>query len=112
MKHVAHLVTIILRGRAYATAYIIKDLIFPKFVRTYGMCMYHDKSFIHIITLFLPLSFRLCYVTLFYDRVVSQELYHFDTDGSLRIPCYKRHLFGTIWNSHPTMEGTALGRVC
>ena len=39
------------------------------------MCMHHDKSFILIITLFLPLSFRLCYVTLFYDRIVSQELY-------------------------------------
>ena len=86
---------------------------FSKFVRTYGTCMHHDKSFIHIITLFLPLmSFRLCYLTFFYDRVVSQELYHFDTDGSPRSPCCKRHLFGTVWNSHPTMEGTALGWVC
>ena len=81
----------------YATAYIVKDLIFPKFVRTYGTCMHHDKTFIHIITLFLPLiSFRLCYVTLFYDRVVSQELYRFDIDGSPRSPCCKRHLFGTV----------------
>ena len=89
MKRVVHLVTIILRERMYATVYIVKDLIFPKFVRAYGTCMHHDKSFIHIITLFLPLSFRLCYVTLFYDRVVSQELYHFDTDGSPRSPCCK-----------------------
>ena len=112
-KHVAHLVTIILRGRAYATAYIIKDLIFPKFVRTYGMCMHHDKSFIHIITLFLPLiSFRLCYVTLLYDPIVSQELYHFDTDGSPRSPYCKRHLCDTVWDSHPTVEGTTLCRVC
>ena len=86
--------------------------IFPKFVRTYGTCMHRDKSFIHIITLFLPLSFRLCYVTLFYDRVVSLERYHFVTDGSPRSPYCKWHLFGTVWNSHPTVEGTALCRVC
>ena len=54
-KRVARLVMIILREHMYATAYIVKDLIFPKFVRMYGMCMHHDKSFIHIITLFLPL---------------------------------------------------------
>ena len=59
-----------------------------------------------------PLSFRLCYVTLFYDRVVSQELYHFDTDSNPKSPCCKQHHFGTIWNSHPTMEGTTLCRVC
>ena len=71
MKHVARLVMIILRERMYATAYIIMDLIFPKFVMMYGTCMHHDKSFIHIITLFLPLSFRLCCVTLFYDHIAS-----------------------------------------
>ena len=77
------------------------------------MCMHHDKSFVQIITLFLPLiRFRLCYVTLFYDRVVSQELYHFDTDGSPKSPYCKQLLFGTVWDSHPTMEGTTLGRVC
>ena len=112
-KRVARLVTIILREHMYATAYIVKDLIFSKFVRTYETYMHHDKSFIHIITLFLPLmSFRLCYVTLFYDRVVSQELYRFDIDGSPRSPCCKRHLFGTVWDSHLTVEGTALCRVC
>ena len=73
--------------------------------------MHHDNY--HSQNYIVPplINFRLCYVTLFYDCVVSQELYHFDIDGSPRSPCCKRHLFGIVWNSHPTMEGTTLGQV-
>ena len=51
MKHVACLVTIILRECMYAIVYVVR-FYFSKFVRTYGMCIHHYKSIILVIALF------------------------------------------------------------
>ena len=50
------------------------EIIFPKFVRTYGTCMHHDKSLLN--TCIVPLiDFLLGYVTLIHYDLVSQELH-------------------------------------
>ena len=63
-KHVALLVTLFMRERMYATVYAARSFNFPKFVRTYGTCMYHDKSFITYLHCSSPDKFLIHYILL------------------------------------------------
>ena len=54
MKRVARLVTNILRERMYATAYVVRNYFFSKFVRTYGTSIHHGALFIHVPALLPP----------------------------------------------------------
>ena len=54
----------------YATMYAVRSSISPKFVRTYGTCMHHDKSFITYLHCSSPYKFLFVEVTLFYYNVV------------------------------------------
>ena len=51
------------------------EIIFPKFVRTYGTCMHHDNY--HSNKYIIPplINFLLGYVTLIHYGLVSQKLY-------------------------------------
>ena len=67
----------------YATVYAVRSFNFPKFVRTYGTCMHHDKSLLHTCIVSPLLDFLLGYVTLIHYGHVSQKVVHVDgTDGS------------------------------
>ena len=68
----------------YATVYAVRSFNFPKFVRTYGMYMHHDKSSLLHTCIVPPLiNLLLDYVTLIHYDVVSRELHHVvGTDGS------------------------------
>ena len=70
MKHVARLAMLFMRECMYATVYAIRSFNFPKFVRTYGMCMHHDKSLLHTCIVPPLISILLSYVTLIYYDVV------------------------------------------
>ena len=58
----------------YATVYVVR-IIFPKFVRTYGTCMHHDKSLLNICIVPPLIDFLLGYVTLIHYDLVSRELH-------------------------------------
>ena len=51
------------------------ERIFPKFVRTYGTCMHHDKSLFNTCIVPPLINFLLGYVTLIHYGLVSQKLY-------------------------------------
>ena len=84
MKHVARLATLYMRERMYATVFAVRSFNFPKFVRTYGTCMHHDKSsLLHTCIVPPHISLLLSYVTLIQYDFVSRELHHVvGTDGS------------------------------
>ena len=63
--------------------YMSLEIIFPKFVRTYGMSMHHDNY--HSNKYIVPplINFLLGYVTLIHYGLISQKVVHVDgTDGS------------------------------
>ena len=73
----------IMREHMYATMYVARSFNFPKFVRTYGTCMHHDKSLLHTCIVPPLINLLLNYVTLIHYVIVSQELHHVvGTDGS------------------------------
>ena len=47
----------IMREHMYATMYVARSFNFSKFVRTYGTCMHHDKSFITYLHCASPYKF-------------------------------------------------------
>ena len=58
------------------------EIIFPKFVRTYGTSMHHDNY--HSNKYIVPplIKFLLDYVTLIHYDLISQKVVHVDgTDG-------------------------------
>ena len=63
--------------------YMPLEIIFPKFVRTYGTSMHHDNY--HSNNYIVPslIKFLLGYVTLIHYGLISQKVVHVDgTDGS------------------------------
>ena len=70
--------------------YMSLEIIFPKFVRTYGMCMHHDNH--HLNKYIVPplINFLLGYVTLIHYGFVSRE---FSVD---------------VWNFRSALESLAL----
>ena len=54
----------------------LEVLNFPKFVRTYGTCMHHDKSLFHTCIVPPLINLLLSYVTLIRNDLVSRELHH------------------------------------
>ena len=61
-KCVARLVMLYMRERMYATVFAVRSFNFPKFVRTYGTCMHHNKSLLLLLHCSSPYWFltRLC----------------------------------------------------
>ena len=53
----------------------LEVLIFPKFVRTYGTCMHHDKSLFHTCIVPPLINLLLGYITLIHYDFVSGELH-------------------------------------
>jgi hypothetical protein len=51
------------------------ELIFPKFVRTYGTCMHHDKSLFNTCIVPPLIDLLLVYVTLIHYDFISRELH-------------------------------------
>ena len=51
------------------------EIIFPKFVRTYGTCMHHVKSLFNTCIVPPLIDLLLGYVTLIHYDLVSQKLY-------------------------------------
>ena len=82
MKRVARLVMLYMRERMYATVSTARNKFFPKFVRTYGTSMHHDKY--HSNNCIVPplINFLLGYVTLIHYGLVSQSVHVDGTDGS------------------------------
>ena len=70
-KCVAWLATLYMRERMYATVYAIRSFNFPKFMRTYGTHMHHDKSLLHTCIIPPLISLLLSYVTLIHYVIVS-----------------------------------------
>ena len=92
----------------YATVYVVR-IIFPKFVRTYGTCMHHDKSLFNTCIVPPLIDLLLGYVTLIHYVIVSRELYHIvGTDGSTG---WKSEFPVDVWYPYPTLESLALCRV-
>ena len=63
--------------------YMSLEIMFPKFVRTYGTIMHHDNY--HSNNYIVPplINFLLGYVTLIHYGLISQKVVHVDgTDGS------------------------------
>ena len=83
---------------------------FPKFVRTYGTCMHHDKSSLfHNCIVPTLINLILSYVTLIHYDFVSWELHHVvGTNGSTG---WKWEFPIDVWNSCPTLESLALCRI-
>ena len=74
---------IYMRKCLYASVYAVRSFNFPKFVRTYGTYMHHDKLLLHTCIVPLLISLLLGYVTLIHYVIVSQELHHVvGIDGS------------------------------
>ena len=72
-----------MRKCLYASVYAVRSFNFPKFVRTYGTYMHHDKLLLHTCIVPLLISLLLGYVTLIHYVIVSQELHHVvGIDGS------------------------------
>ena len=85
------------------------EIVFPKFVRTYGMCMHHDKLLFHTCIVPPLINLLLGYVTLIHYDLVSRELHHVvGTDGSTS---WKWEFPIDVWYSCPTLESLALYRV-
>ena len=64
-------------------SYMLLEIIFPKFVRMYGMCMHPDNH--HLNNYIVPplINFLLGYVTLIHYGLISQKVVHVDgIDGS------------------------------
>ena len=54
---------------------MLLEIIFPKFVRTFGTCMHHDKLLLHTCIVPPLIDLLLSYVTLIHYDFVSQKLY-------------------------------------
>ena len=105
-KRVAQLVMLYMRERMYTTVYAVRSFNFPKFVRTYGTCMHHDKSSLLHTCIVSPLiNFLLGYVTLIHYDFVSQELHmllvQMAAPAGSEFPV-------DVWNSCPALESLAL----
>ena len=104
-KHVARLVTLYMRERMYAIVYAVRSN-FPRFVRTYGTCMNHDKSLFHTCIVPHLIKLLLGYMNPIHYDFVSWELHHVvGTDGST---CWKWGFPVDVWYSYPTLESLAL----
>ena len=82
------------------------EIIFPKFVRTYGTCMHHDNH--HSNNYIVPplINFLLSYVTLIHYGLVSQKVVQVDgTDGSTS---WMWEFPDGFWNTYSSMESFAL----
>ena len=63
--------------------YMSLEIIFPKFVRTYGTSMHHDNYHSHNYIVPPLINFLLGYVTLIHYGLISHEIVHVDgIDGS------------------------------
>ena len=60
----------------------LEVLIIPKFVRTYGTCMHHDKSLFHTWIVPLLINLLLGYVTLIHYACLTRVAHVVGTDGS------------------------------
>ena len=63
-----------MREHMYATVSTVRNN-FPKFVRTYGTCMHHDKLLFHTCIVPPLIDLLLGYVTLIHYDFVSRELH-------------------------------------
>ena len=63
-----------MRERMYATVYVL-EIFFPKFVRTYGTCMHHDKLLFNTCIVPPLINLLLSYVTLIHYDFISRELH-------------------------------------